>query len=123
MRLMQQRNIRNALTAISLRLKARQKGRFLRTKILLRSRHSLQDLILKSGFFPKSTKKTSRNLKIKRLNASYNYYLHYAPQGFDLHFHIEVSPRFAKWGGFELSTGAIINSVMPEDAARFYRSK
>ena len=62
-------------------------------------------------------------LKLKRLNASYNYYLHYAPQGFDLHFHIEVSPRFAKWGGFELSTGAIINSVMPEDAARFYRSK
>ena len=60
-------------------------------------------------------------LKLKKLNASYNYYLHYAPQGQDLHFHIEITPRFEKWGGFELSTGAIVNSIMPEDAARFYR--
>ncbi len=61
--------------------------------------------------------------KLKKLNASYNYYLHYAPNGFDLHFHIVITPRFAKWGGFEISTGAIINSVMPEDAAKFYRGK
>ena len=60
-------------------------------------------------------------LKLKKLNASYNYYLHYAPQGQDLHFHIEITPRFEKWGGFELSTGAIVNSIMPEDSARFYR--
>ena len=62
-------------------------------------------------------------LKLKKLNASYNFFLHYAPQGENLHFHIEITPRIAKWGGFELSTGAIINSVMPEDAAKFYRSK
>ena len=62
-------------------------------------------------------------LKLKKLNASYNFFLHYAPQGYDLHFHIEVTPRFSKWGGFEYSTGAIINSVMPEDAAKFYRSR
>jgi len=62
-------------------------------------------------------------LKLKKLNASYNFFLHYAPQQTDLHFHIEVTPRFEKWGGFELSTGAIVNSIMPEDAARFYRSK
>tara|TARA_B100002003_G_C14097139_1_gene527688 strand:- start:49 stop:990 length:942 start_codon:yes stop_codon:yes gene_type:complete len=62
-------------------------------------------------------------LKLKKSNSSYNYYLHYAPKGHDLHFHIELTPRFAKWGGFELSTGAIINSVMPEDAAKFYKSK
>ena len=62
-------------------------------------------------------------IKLKKLNASYNFFLHYAPAGYDLHFHIEVMPRFAKWGGFELSTGATINSVMPEDAAKFYRSK
>ena len=60
-------------------------------------------------------------VKLKKMNASYNFYLHYAPQGHDLHFHIEVTPRIGKWGGFELSTGAIINSVMPEDAAKFYR--
>lgn len=62
-------------------------------------------------------------LKLKKLNASYNYFLHYAPKGQNLHFHIEITPRFAKWGGFELSTGALINSVMPEEAAKFYRSK
>jgi len=62
-------------------------------------------------------------VKLKKLNASYNFFLHYAPIGDDLHFHIEVTPRFAKWGGFEISTGAIINSVLPEDAAKFYRWK
>ena len=62
-------------------------------------------------------------VKLKKINASYNFFLHYAPQGYDLHFHIEVTPRLATWGGFELSTGATINSIMPEDAARFYRGK
>jgi len=62
-------------------------------------------------------------LKLKKLNASYNFSLHYAPAGHDLHFHIEITPRLSKWGGFELSTGAIINSVTPEDAAKFYRSR
>lgn len=62
-------------------------------------------------------------LRLKKINASYNYYLHYAPVGIDLHFHIEITPRFAKWGGFEISTGAIINSVLPEEAAKFYKGK
>ncbi|MBI2651466.1 DUF4921 family protein [Candidatus Woesearchaeota archaeon] len=64
-------------------------------------------------------------LKLKMLNASYNFFLHYAPkkEKKELHFHIEVTPRLAKYGGFELSTGAIINSIMPEDAAKFYRAK
>jgi UDPglucose--hexose-1-phosphate uridylyltransferase len=62
-------------------------------------------------------------LKLKELNASYNFYLHYAPAGYDLHFHIEIIPRLAKWGGFEYSSGAVINSVLPEDAASFYRRK
>ncbi len=62
-------------------------------------------------------------LKLKELNASYNFFLHYAPNGKKLHFHIEIAPRIAKWGGFEISTGAIINSVMPEDAANFYKGR
>jgi len=60
-------------------------------------------------------------LKLKKLNCSYNYYLHYAPGGKDLHFHIEITPRLASWGGFEFSTDTVINSVSPENAARFYR--
>ena len=60
-------------------------------------------------------------LKLKKINASYNLYIHYSPSKENLHFHIEITPRLATWGGFEISTDAIINSVLPEDAARFYR--
>ncbi|MBI2657433.1 DUF4921 family protein [Candidatus Woesearchaeota archaeon] len=59
--------------------------------------------------------------KLKSINVSYNFYVHYSPSNEDLHFHIEVAPRMATWGGFELSTNYVINSVLPEDAARFYR--
>ena len=61
--------------------------------------------------------------KLKELNVSYNYYLHYSPENEDLHFHIEVAPRIATWAGFELGSEAVINSVSPEDAARFYRGE
>ncbi len=60
-------------------------------------------------------------LKLKKLNLSYNFYLHYSPEKSDLHFHIEITPRIAIWAGFEFSSGVTINSVSPEDAARFYR--
>jgi len=58
--------------------------------------------------------------KLKKID-DYNFYLHYSPDGEDLHFHIEVTPRIALWAGFELCSGEIINSVSPEDAAAFYR--
>lgn len=61
--------------------------------------------------------------KLKELNVSYNYFLHYSPEGEDLHFHIEVVPRIATWAGFELSTAEAINGVTPEDAAAFYRGE
>jgi len=60
-------------------------------------------------------------MKLKKINVSYNFYVHYSPEKEDLHFHIEITPRLATWGGFELSTDFVINSVMPEDAAGFYR--
>jgi len=62
-------------------------------------------------------------LKLKKLNAPYNFFLHYAPEEEDLHFHIEVTPRLAIWAGFEFSSNAVINSVTPEDAAKFYREE
>jgi UDPglucose--hexose-1-phosphate uridylyltransferase len=61
--------------------------------------------------------------KLKDLDASYNFFLHYSPKGKDLHFHIEITPRLATWAGFEFSSGIIINSVSPEDAAKFYRDE
>ncbi|MBI1935897.1 DUF4931 domain-containing protein [Candidatus Woesearchaeota archaeon] len=62
-------------------------------------------------------------IKLKKLNASYNFFIHYSPEKENLHFHIEVAPRIASWGGFELGTDFTINSVLPEDAAGFYRGK
>jgi len=59
--------------------------------------------------------------KLKKINASYNFFIHYSPEKENLHFHIEITPRIAIWGGFELSTNAVINSILPEDAVRFYR--
>ncbi len=61
--------------------------------------------------------------KLKELNLSYNYYLHYSPKGENLHFHIEITPRVGTWAGFEYATDTIINSVTPEDAAKFYRGE
>ena len=62
-------------------------------------------------------------MKLKEMNLPYNFFLHYAPDGKDLHFHIEICPRLATWAGFELATNATINSVSPEDAAKFYRGE
>jgi len=62
-------------------------------------------------------------LRLRGINLPYNFFLHYAPEGKDLHFHIEICPRLATWAGFELATNATINSVSPEDAAKFYRGE
>jgi UDPglucose--hexose-1-phosphate uridylyltransferase len=62
-------------------------------------------------------------LKLKSISASYNMALFYSPAGEDLHFHIEICPKMAIFGGFELLTNDVINSVSPEDAARFYRGE
>ena len=61
--------------------------------------------------------------KLKELNVSYNYFIHYAPDSTDLHLHIEICPRIATWAGFEYCTNAAINSVSPEMAAKFYRGE
>lgn len=61
--------------------------------------------------------------KLKALNAPYNYFVHYSPKEENLHFHIEITPRLSKWAGFEFSTETIINTVSPEDAARFFRGE
>ncbi len=60
--------------------------------------------------------------RLKGINAPYNYVLHYHKDD-SYHFHIEILPRLATWAGFEFSTGMVINSVKPEDAARFYRGE
>jgi len=60
-------------------------------------------------------------MKLKELNANYNFYLQYGVE--KMHFHIVIAPRLSTWAGFELSTQTIINSMPPERAAEFYRQK
>ena len=59
--------------------------------------------------------------KLGGINAPYNFYLHYAPVGEDLHFHFVIAPRINIWAGFELATDAFVVKTFPEDAAEFYR--
>ncbi|MFC1691259.1 galactose-1-phosphate uridylyltransferase [Nanoarchaeota archaeon] len=61
-------------------------------------------------------------VKLKELNAPFNYVLHYSPQGENLHFHVEILPRLSTWAGFEMN-GTIINTMTPETAAEFYRGE
>ncbi len=56
-------------------------------------------------------------------NPPFNYVIHTSPCG-ELctdyfHWHIEIMPRLTKVAGFEWGSGFYINSVPPEDAARF----
>lgn len=60
--------------------------------------------------------------KLKAVGASYNYIFHYA-QDPAYHFHIEILPRLALFAGFEYTSGILINSVAPEEAAAFYRGE
>ncbi len=61
-------------------------------------------------------------VKLKEMNAQYNYVLHYHNDD-AFHFHIEFLPRMAIWAGFEYATNMAINAVSPEDAAKFYRGE
>lgn len=52
---------------------------------------------------------------------SYNLFVLYSPKNEDMHFHIEICPRLGTWAGFEMSSGIIITSVTPEQAAEYYK--
>jgi len=123
-----------------IKLESKSKRKILETRNILAFSPFASRFNYEAWIFPKQHKKTLEELndkelndialamkkilsKLKKINVSYNFYLHYSPQKENLHFHIEITPRIATWGGFELSTDFIINSVLPEDAARFYRGK
>lgn len=59
--------------------------------------------------------------KLDEIDTAYNYFFHNAVYEEDYHMHLKLSPRPNVWAGLELGTGVIINSVAPEDAAKFYR--
>ncbi|GFR34627.1 galactose-1-phosphate uridylyltransferase [Thermobrachium celere] len=54
---------------------------------------------------------------------AYNMYFHFISKEVkEYHLHIDICPRTNIHAGFEISTGAIINSVYPEDAAELLKS-
>jgi UDPglucose--hexose-1-phosphate uridylyltransferase len=76
---------------------------------------------------------------LERMNAvlekpGYNLLLHtaplvrpgpnrYASARYDYSWHVEIVPRFNSLAGFEIGLGSYINTVYPEEAARFLRGE
>jgi len=58
---------------------------------------------------------------IKSLGLSYNFFLHNVVSDLTQHFYLKIQPRDSVWAGVELGSGIIINSLAPEEAAKFYR--
>lgn len=61
--------------------------------------------------------------KLDSIDLSYNYFFHQVIDNNDQHFYLKIQPRDSIWAGVELGSGLVINSVPPEEAARFYRKK
>ena len=66
-------------------------------------------------------------LEQKRPQTAYNICLSTRPAGVDdptdsFHWSIDLFPRMTQLAGFELSSGCLINPVLPEVAANCYRS-
>lgn len=61
--------------------------------------------------------------KLDSIQLSYNFFLQESLPEAEDHFLIKVQPRWSTWAGFELATGVIINTVAPEQAAAWYKSK
>jgi UDPglucose--hexose-1-phosphate uridylyltransferase len=60
--------------------------------------------------------------KLQTLGLSFNCFLHQAVSDETQHFYMKIQPRDSVWAGVELGSGLVINSVLPEEAAAFYKS-
>lgn len=60
-------------------------------------------------------------MKLHALDLSFNYYLHNVVSNKEQHLYLKIQPRGSIWAGIELGSGLVINSVAPEQAAKFYR--
>jgi UDPglucose--hexose-1-phosphate uridylyltransferase len=54
-------------------------------------------------------------------NFAYNLFLHQVISDETQHFYIKIQPRDSVWAGVELGSGLVINSIAPEEAAKFYK--
>ena len=60
-------------------------------------------------------------LRLNSINLSYNLYLHQIVRYRNEHLYFRVAPRRDVWAGIELGSRLIVNTVAPEEAAKFYR--
>ncbi len=61
--------------------------------------------------------------KLQSINLSFNAFMHQVISNTDQHFYMKIQPRDSVWAGVELGSGLVINSISPEEAAKFYRTK
>jgi len=61
--------------------------------------------------------------KINNLELPYNFYMHQTLTDKHEYFYLRVCPRRDTHAGVELGSRMIVNTVAPEDAAKFYRGK
>lgn len=59
--------------------------------------------------------------KLEKQQIAYNFFMHQSVSHQDQHFYVKVQPRESVWAGIELGSGIVINSIPPEQAAKFYR--
>lgn len=69
-----------------------------------------------------------RWLEAMRPGTAYNMLIHTCPVAFSgaresQHWAMDIFPRVSRMAGFELSTGAMINAIYPEVAAKAYRAQ
>lgn len=58
---------------------------------------------------------------ISDLGLPYNFYFHQVVYDENQHLYMKITPRAGFWAGVEIGSGIMINTVTPEEAAKFYR--
>jgi len=59
--------------------------------------------------------------KLNLLNYDFNFFAHNDLDNKHQHFYLKIQPRPNIWAGLELGSGLIINPIMPEKAAKYYK--
>ncbi len=61
-------------------------------------------------------------LRLNQENLPYNFYMHQVVGDQSEHLYLRISPRRDVWAGLELGSRLVVNSVSPEEAAKFYQA-
>ncbi len=59
--------------------------------------------------------------RLNQENLPYNFYMHQVVGDQSEHLYLRISPRRDVWAGLELGSRLVVNSVSPEEAAKFYQ--